>query len=155
MSADKRLKELGSVLPPAPKAVGVYKPAMNVGNLCYTSGHVPLKGDGTMIKGCVGRDADEQEGYQAAKQVGLTLLATLQQHLGSLDRIKRVVKIFGMVACTEDFCGHPTVINGCSELMKEVFGDDSGVGTRSAVGMTSLPLGVMVEIEAVFELHED
>ena len=155
MSADKRLKELGHVLPPAPKAVGVYKPAMNVGNLCYTSGHVPLKGDGTMIKGCVGRDADEQEGYQAAKQVGLTLLATLQQHLGSLDRIKRVVKIFGMVACTEDFCGHPTVINGCSELMKEVFGDDSGVGTRSAVGMTSLPLGVMVEIEAVFELHED
>ncbi|MCH2178278.1 MAG: RidA family protein [Mariniblastus sp.] len=155
MSADKRLKELGYVLPPAPKAVGVYKPAMNVGNLCYTSGHVPLKGDGTMIKGCVGRDADEQEGYQAAKQVGLTLLATLQQHLGSLDRIKSVVKIFGMVACTEDFCGHPTVINGCSELMKEVFGDDSGVGTRSAVGMTSLPLGVMVEIEAVFELHED
>ena len=155
MSADKRLEELGYVLPPPPKAVGVYKPAMNVGNLCYTSGHVPLNTDGTMIMGCVGRGADEQEGYLAARQVGLTMLATLKQHLGSLDRIQRVVKIFGMVACTEDFCGHPGVINGCSELMKEVFGDDAGVGTRSAVGMSSLPLGVMVEIEAVFELNEE
>jgi len=155
MSADKRLEELGYELPPAPKAVGVYRPAMNVGKLCYTSGHVPLKSDGTMIQGCVGRDADEQAGYEAARQVGLTILATLKQHLGSLDRIQRVVKIFGMVCCSDDFQGHPGVINGCSELMKEVFGDEAGVGTRSAVGMNSLPLGVMVEIEAVFELNEE
>ena len=154
MSADKNLEELGYTLPPAPKAVGVYKPAILVGNLCYTSGHVPLLPDGNMIKGCVGKDADEKAGYEAAKQAGLTILATLKNHFGSLDKIKRVVKIFGLVNCSDDFSGQPAVMNGCSELMKAVFGDDNGVGARSAVGTNSLPLGVMVEIEAIFEIKE-
>ena len=154
MSIDEKLKELGLELPPAPKAVGVYRTSVVFGNLCMTSGHVPLNSDGTMIKGCVGRDLDQQGGYDAAKQTGLTILATLQRDLGSLDRIKRVVKLFGMVWCTDDFDQHPAVINGCSELYRDVFGEAAGVGARSAVGMNSLPLGVTVEIEGIFELHD-
>ncbi len=152
MSADEKLAELGYELPPAPKAVGVYRPAIVVGNLCHTSGHVPLLPDGSLITGCVGRDADEAAGYNAAKQAGLTILATLKNHFKSLDRIQRVIKIFGLVNCTDDFTGQPGVMNGCSELMKEVFGDENGIGARSAVGTNSLPLGVMVEIEAIFEI---
>ena len=154
MSIQKRLEELGLELPPAPKAVGVYKPAIMVGNLCMTSGHVPLNSDGTMIKGPVGAERDVQYGYDAAKQTGLTMLATLQRDLGSLDRIKRVVKLVGMVWCTDDFEQHPAVINGCSELFRDIFGPEAGVGARSAVGMSSLPLGVTVEIEGIFEIDE-
>lgn len=154
MSIEKRLEELGLVLPPAPKAVGVYRTSVMVGNLCMTSGHVPLNTDGSMITGCVGSELDQQAGYEAAKQTGLTILATLQRDLGNLDRIKRVVKLFGMVWCTSDFTQHPAVINGCSELYRDVFGEEIGVGARSAVGMSSLPLGVTVEIEGVFEIHE-
>ena len=154
MSIEKRLEELGLVLPPAPKAVGVYRPSVMVGNLCMTSGHVPLNTDGSMITGCVGSELDQQAGYEAAKQTGLTILATLQRDLGNLDRIKRVVRLFGMVWCTSDFTQHPAVINGCSELYRDVFGEEIGVGARSAVGMSSLPLGVTVEIEGVFEIHE-
>lgn len=153
MSADKKIEELKLELPAAATAVGVYKPAITIDKMCYTSGHVPLLPDGSMIKGCVGKDADQQAGYDAAKQCGLAILATMKQHLGSLDKIKRVVKLVGMVNSTADFEGHPSVINGCSELMKDVFGDDAGVGARSAVGMSGLPLGVMVEIEAIFELN--
>ncbi len=153
MSAEQRLAELGYELPPAPSAVGVYRPAMNVGNLCYTSGHIPLNTDGSMIKGCVGRTADVAEGKAAAVQCGLTILSTLRKHLGSLDRVKRVVKLVGMVNAVEDCTQHPEVINGCSELFKQVFGDEAGIGTRSAVGMSSLPLGVMVEIEGIFEIE--
>lgn len=154
MDAEKRLEELGYQLPPAPKAVGLYKLAINVGNLVYTSGHVPLMPDGSLIKGCVGKDADEQAGYDAARQCGLTMLATLKRHLGNLNRVRRIVKSLGLVNCTDDFKGQPAVINGFSELMKSVFGDDLGVGARSAVGTNSLPLGVMVEIEAIFEIEE-
>lgn len=149
---DDKLKELGIELPPPPKAVGVYKPAIIVGNICYTSGHVPILAEGGMIKGTVGDGADEKAGYDAARQCGLAILSTLKQHLGSLDKVARVIKIVGMVNATADFTGHPSVINGCSELMKDIFGDDDGVGARSAVGMSGLPLGVMVEIEAIFEL---
>ena len=152
MSADKKIEELGLTLPPAAKAVGVYKPAITVDKMCYTSGHLPLMPDGSIIKGCVGKNADQQEGYDAAKQCGLAILATMKQHLGSLDKIKRVIKIVGMVNSTAEFEGHPAVINGCSELMKEVFGEHAGIGARSAVGMSGLPLGVLVEIEAIFEL---
>ncbi len=155
MSIDQKLNELGYTLPPAPSAVGVYKPAITIGSICYTSGHVPLTSEGEMIKGQIGRDADQQAGYDAARQCGLTILSTMKQHLGSLDKIKRVIKIVGMVNCTSDFEGHPAVINGCSELFKEVFGDDIGVGARSAVGMSSLPLGIMVEIEAIFQIKEN
>ena len=151
MTADEKLKSLE--LPPAPKAVGVYKPALTIGNMCYTSGHLPVNTDGSLITGTVGKDVDQQAGYDAARQSGLTMLATLKSHLGELDKIKRVVKIFGMVSCTPEFTQQPAVINGCSELMAEVFGDDIGVGTRSAVGVSALPLGVTVEIEAIFELN--
>ena len=154
MDADEKLKQLGYELPPAPKAVGVYRPAIVVDSMCYTSGHLPIQTDGSIIKGCVGKESDQDAGHQAARQSGLTILATLQSHLGSLNRIKRVIKIFGLVNCADDFTNQPAVMNGCSELMKEVFGDEDGVGARSAVGTNSLPLGAMVEIEAIFELKE-
>lgn len=154
MSADKRLEELGYKLPTAPSAVGVYKPALTIGNMCYTSGHLPMTAEGELLKGCIGRDAEQQAGYDAALQAGLTMLSTLKAHLGSLDKVKRVVKLFGMVACNDEFTQQPAVINGCSELMKKVFGEDEGVGTRSAVGVSALPLGAIVEIEGIFELHE-
>ena len=108
--------------------------------------------DESLLVGCVGKDVDQQAGYDAARQAGLTMLATLQSYLGSLDQVQRVVKLFGMVNCTAEFTQQPAVINGCSELMAQVFGDDEGVGTRSAVGVAALPMGVIVEIEGVFEL---
>ncbi len=152
MSPEDKLKELGLELPPAPSAVGVYKPAITIGNICYTSGHLPVQLDGSLLTGCVGKDVDQEAGYKAAKQAGLTMLATLKSHLESLDEIERVVKLFGMVYCTSDFTQQPAVVNGCSELMKAVFGDDAGVGARSAVGVAALPLGVTVELEGIFEL---
>lgn len=152
MSADARFAELGLELPPAPKPVGVYKPALIIGDMCYLSGHGPLKSDKTLIQGRVGADLDQQAGYDAAKQVGLAMLATLKSHLGSLDKVERVVKVLGLVRCTDEFDQQPAVINGCSELFKAVFGDDAGVGTRSALGTNSLPGGIAVEIEAMFQL---
>jgi len=152
MSADARLAELGIELPPAPKPVGVYKPALIVGDMVYMSGHGPLRSDGTLIKGRVGADMDQQAGYDAAKQTGLAMLATLQSHLGSLDKIDRVVKLLGLVRCTDEFDQQPAVINGCSELFKAVFGEDEGVGTRSALGTNALPGGIAVEIEAILKL---
>ncbi len=152
MSVEARIQKLGLHLPPAPKPAGVYKPALVVGNLCYVSGHGPLRSDETLIRGRVGEHVDQQAGYEAARQTGLAILATLRSHLGSLDRVARVVKLLGMVNCTSDFDQHPAVINGCSELFAEVFGGDIGVGTRSAVGMASLPGGITVEIEGMFEV---
>ena len=154
MTAENRLAELGLELPTPPGAVGVYKPAIVVGNLCYTSGHGPQLIDGGWMKGCVGANADVDTGFEAAQKTGLSILATVRDCLGSLDRVKRVIKILGMVNCVADFEQHPAVINGCSELFREVFGPGAGVGARSAVGMNSLPLDMMVEIEAIFELHD-
>ena len=152
MSADARITELKLELPPAPKPAGVYKPALIVGQECFVSGHGPLLPDGTLIVGRVGDDFSLEQGYHAARQTGLAMLATLRNHLGSLDRIERVVKVLGMVQCTTEFGDQPKVINGCSELFAEVFGADHGVGTRSAVGLHSLPGGIAVEIEALFLL---
>lgn len=152
MGIDERISELGLELPPAPSAVAVYRPSLIVGDLCYTSGHLPVNADGSLHLGCVGRDMDQEAGYAAAKQAGLAILSTLKAELGSLDRITRIVKLFGMVNCTPEFTQQPAVINGCSELMRDVFGSDIGVGTRSAVGVTALPLGVAVEIEAIVEI---
>jgi enamine deaminase RidA (YjgF/YER057c/UK114 family) len=152
MSAEDRIKELGLELPPAPKPMGVYKPLLIADNMAYVSGHGPLNADGSMIQGRVGADLDQQGGFDAARQTGLAILATLQAGLGSLDRVKRVVKTLGMVNCTPEFEAHPAVINGFSELLAEVFGPDSGVGARSAVGMGSLPGNIPVEIEAIFEI---
>lgn len=153
MSADARLAELNLELPPAPKAMGVYKPIVVVDNIAYLSGHGPLKPDGTLMSGRVGDQVDQQAGYDAARQTGLAMLATMQAGLGSLDKVKRVVKLLGMVNAAADFENHPAVINGCSELFAQVFGDDAGVGARSAVGMGSLPGNISVEIEGIFELQ--
>ncbi len=152
MSHEKRLVELKLQLPPAPKPVAVYKTLVVAGNLAYVSGHGPLKADKTSITGRVGDDLDLDAGKAAARQVGLAILATLRAELGSLDRIKRLIKVLGMVNCTPDFRDHPAVINGCSELFAEVFGNEHGIGARSAVGMGSLPGNIAVEIEAIFEI---
>lgn len=152
MSADGKIEELGIELPPAPKPAGVYKPALVLGNLCYVSGHGPLLPDGTMLSGRVGVEVNQEHGYAAARQTGLAILATLRAHLGSLDRVVRVVKVLGLVNAAADFKEHPAVINGCSELFREIWGEDRGVGVRSAVGMGSLPGNISVEIEALFEV---
>lgn len=152
-SPDARLAELGVQLPPAPKPLGVYKPCLIVDRFVYVSGHGPYQGEGVqMVTGVVGRDLTEEQGKAAARQTGLAILATLRASLGSLDRVARVVKVLGMVNAAPDFGRHPAVVNGCSELFVEIWGPDKGVGVRSAVGMGSLPSGIPVEIEAMFEL---
>ena len=153
MSADERFAQLNVNLPPAPTPMGVYKPFLIVGNFVYVSGHGTVKEDKSLIIGRVGKDLTMDEGKLAARQVGLAILATLKQNLGSLDKIKRVIKVLGMVNCTPDFERHPYVINGCSELFAKVWGEDNGVGVRSAVGMGSLPDNIPVEIEVMFELE--
>jgi enamine deaminase RidA (YjgF/YER057c/UK114 family) len=153
MTPEQRLAELNLLLPPAPKPVAVYKPLVIVDRMAWVSGHGPLKPDKTLITGVVGRDLMLEEGKAAARQVGLAILATLRDQLGSLDRVKRLVKLLGMVNSAPDFYDHPKVINGCSELFAEIWGPDDGMGARSAVGMGPLPGNIAVEIEAVFELH--
>jgi enamine deaminase RidA (YjgF/YER057c/UK114 family) len=147
-----RLSSLNIQLPPAPKPAGIYKPIVVSGNLAYISGHGPLRSDGTLITGRVGADLDIEQGKAAARQVGLTILATVRAQLGTLDRVRRVIKLLGMVNSTPEFQQHPAVINGCSELFADVFGTEHGIGARSAVGMGSLPGNIAVEIEAIFEL---
>jgi enamine deaminase RidA (YjgF/YER057c/UK114 family) len=154
MTAEESFSKLGLALPPAPKPLGVYKPGLQLGNLYYVSGHGPVLLNGDLIIGRVGEQLELEEGKLAAQQVGLTILATLKAQLGSLNRIKRVVKILGMVNCTSDFGRHPYVINGCSELFAKIWGEEMGIGARSAVGMGTLPDNIPVEIEVIFELHE-
>ena len=149
---EARVVELKLTLPPAPKAVAVYKTAIQVGNLLFVSGHGPYKADKTLITGRLGQDMTLEQGKEAARQTGLAILATVRDTLGSLNKIVRLVKTFGMVNCTDDFADQPKVINGYSELMKDVFGDDAGVGARSAVGHNSLPGNIAVEIECIFEV---
>lgn len=152
MSAEARFKELNLELPPAPKPVAVYKPLVLVDQLAYVSGHGPLKPDKTLITGRVGSDLTLEQGQVAARQVGLAILATLRDQLGSLDKVKRVIKVLGMVNSAPNFLDHPKVINGCSELFAHVWGPENGIGARSAVGMGPLPGNIAVEIEAIFEL---
>lgn len=153
-SPEANFAALGLSLPPAPKPLGVYKPGLQVDHFYYVSGHGPVQNDGSLIIGRVGKDLSMEEGKLAAQQVGLTILATLKAQLGSLNKIKRVVKVLGMVNCTEDFGRHPYVINGCSELFAKVWGEEHGIGVRSAVGMGTLPDNIPVEIEVMFELAE-
>jgi enamine deaminase RidA (YjgF/YER057c/UK114 family) len=132
--------------------MGVYQPLVVVGKFAYVSGHGPLKADGSLVTGRVGLDLDLAGGKAAARQAGLTILATLRRALGSLDRVERVIKTFGMVNCTPEFTEHPKVINGCSELFADVWGERKGIGARSAVGHNSLPGNIAVEVEAIFLL---
>jgi enamine deaminase RidA (YjgF/YER057c/UK114 family) len=150
---EARIQELHLNLPAPPKPVAKYKPAVQVGNMLYVSGHAPMKVDGKSIDGKVGADLTLDQGKEAARQVGLTILATVRNTLGSIDRVKRLIKTLGMVNATPEFRDHPRVINGFSELMAEVFGEEAGVGARSAVGMNSLPGNIAVEIECIFEVN--
>jgi enamine deaminase RidA (YjgF/YER057c/UK114 family) len=151
-TADQNFAELGLNLPPAPKPLGVYKPCLIDGKYLYISGHGTVQDDGSLIIGRIGDALTPEEGKLAARQVGLAILATITANLGSLNKVKRVIKVLGMVNCTPDFEKHPFIINGCSELFAKVWGDDNGIGVRSAIGMGSLPDNIPVEIEALFEL---
>ncbi len=150
---EQNFAALGLTLPPPPVPLGVYKPCLIDGSHLYVSGHGPVQKDGTLITGRVGEELDIEKGKAAALQVGLTILATIKAKIGSLDKVKRVIKVLGMVSCSPEFGRHPYVINGCSELFAEIWGEDNGVGVRSAVGMGSLPGNISVEIEALFELN--
>jgi enamine deaminase RidA (YjgF/YER057c/UK114 family) len=149
---ESRIVALNLSLPPAPKPVGVYKPVLIIDKMLYVSGQGPVKSDGTFITGKVGDTLTLEEGKMAARQVGLTMLSTIQSQIGDLNKIRRIIKVLGMVNSTADFGQHPAVINGFSELMAAVFGEDNGIGVRSAVGMF-LPMNIAVEIEAVFEIY--
>ena len=151
MKNSETIKKLGLIFPPSPKPLGVYRPTLVDDHFLYVSGHGPVNNDGSLIKGKVGADLDREEGKAAARQVGLTMLSTIINNYGDIDNIKRIIKVLGMVNATPDFKWHPYVINGFSELMVEVFGEEMGIGVRSAVGM-SLPQNIAVEIEAHFEL---
>lgn len=152
MRHEARLKELQIELPQPAKSLGVYRPVIVVGGLAYLSGHGPVHADGTATCGRLGADLDKAAGYQAARQTGLNVLATLRGNFGNLDVVRRLVKTTGFVHATADFKDHPAVINGFSELMRDVFGPEDGVAARSAMGVASLPAGWAVEIEAIFEL---
>ena len=152
-SPEKRIQELHLTLPPAPKPVAVYTTAVKVGNMLYVSGHGPLKADKSLILGRVGQDMTLEQGKDAARQVGLAVLSTIRDVLGSLDKVKRIVKTLGWVNCTTEFTDQPKVINGFSELMKDVFGDEAGIGARSAVSAHTLPGGIAVEVECIFEVE--
>ena len=151
---ETRIQELHLTLPPAPKPVAKYKPAVLVGNILYVSGHGPAKiNDKSPVAGKVGLDLNLDQGKEAARLVGLNILSTVRNTLGSLDKVKRLLKTLGMVNCPTDYKDQPQVINGFSELMAEVFGEDAGVGARSAVGMGSLPGNIPVEVECIFEVN--
>ncbi|MBK7651264.1 MAG: RidA family protein [Flammeovirgaceae bacterium] len=153
LTADQQFDQLKLTLPPPPTPLVVYKPFLQVGNFVYVSGHGTVKEDRSLIIGKVGIDLDAEGAKLAAQQVGLAILATLKANLGSLNKIKRVIKVLGMVNAVPEFERHPFVINGCSELFAKVWGPDKGVGVRSAVGMGSLPNNMPVEIEAMFEIE--
>jgi enamine deaminase RidA (YjgF/YER057c/UK114 family) len=151
---ETRIQELHLTLPPAPKPVAKYKTAVLAGNVLYVSGHGPAKvSDKTKLAGKVGAELTTEEGKDAARGVGLNVLSTVRATLGSLDKVKRLVKTLGLVNCAADFTAQPQVINGFSELMAEVFGEDAGVGARSAVGTNALPNNIPVEIECIFEVE--
>lgn len=151
MNVVEKVQSLGYTLPVLPVSKGLYKRCLAVGNLLFVSGHISVNSDGSPIKGKAGLEVSDEDAKVAARQCGLAMLAALQEQ-GYLDRIKRVVKLLGMVNATPEYTNHPVVINGCSELFAAIWGEENGIGTRSAVGMGSLPNNVTVEIEAIFEL---
>lgn len=151
---ERRLAELGLELPPTPKPMGTYVPAVQVGNLLFLSGLGPRRADGTMIQGKVGADLTIEQGREAARLVALNMLANIRAALGSLDRVERVVKTLGMVNSAPDFDQHPKVIDGFADLFVEVFGPDRGRGARSAVGMAALPNRIAVEVETIVQVRD-
>lgn len=152
-TAEERFRHLGLSLPPAPEPLGVYKPYVIDGKYLYLSGHGPVQDDGSLIIGRIGKEMDADQGKLSARQVGLTMLSTIHTRIGGLNNVKRVIKMLGMVNAVPEFERHPHVINGCSELFAAVWGEENGVGVRSAVGFGSLPDNIPVEIEALFELY--
>lgn len=150
---EAKLSELNIQLPPSPTPIANFVGAVRTGNLVFLSGQGPLKGDGTVITGVVGKDLDIDQGYEAARVVGINLLAALKAEVGNLNKVKRIVKVMGMVNAVTDFAAHPKVINGHSDLMVEVFGE-RGKHARAAVGMGSLPGNIAVEIEMIVEVEE-
>lgn len=154
MTAEENFAQLGLSLPPAPTPLGVYKPCLIDGKYLYVSGHGTVRDDKSLIIGRIGDTISQEDGKLAARQVGLAILATIKANLGSLNKVKRVIKVLGMVNCVSSFEKHPYIINGCSELFASVWGPENGIGVRSAVGFGSLPDNIPVEIEAMFELEE-
>ncbi|MBI4587506.1 MAG: RidA family protein [Candidatus Rokubacteria bacterium] len=152
MGAEAKLKQLGIALPPQSTPVANYVPSVRVGNLLFLSGHGPIRDGKVTTRGKLGKELSVEDGYKVAREVGLNLLASARTALGSLDKVKRVVKVLGMVASAEGFTDQPKVINGFSDLLVEVFGE-SGRHARSAVGMAELPMGIPVEIEMVLEVE--
>jgi enamine deaminase RidA (YjgF/YER057c/UK114 family) len=152
MKPTERLMELGIELPPAPGIAGLYKPVFIDDGMIYFSGHLPVISEGNMVRGRVGDDMSVEEAKGSARLVGLNILASIHELLGSIDRVERVIKLLGMVNACENFSEHPKVINGCSELFKEIWGEDLGVGVRSAFGVSGLPGGAPVEIEGLMKL---
>ena len=153
MGAEARIKDLGITLPQPAKPVGNYIPGVRVGNLLYLSGHGPVRVDGQpTARGKVGRDLSTEEAYKVAREVGINLLGSARVILGSLDKVKRIVKVLGMVNSADGFGEQPKVINGFSDVMFEVFGE-SVRHARSAVGMAELPMGIPVEIEMILEVE--
>ena len=151
MGAEAKIKQLGITFPPPAKPVGNYIPGVRVGNLLFLSGHGPVREGSPTARGKLGRDLSTEEGYEVAREVGINLLGSARSILGSLDKVKRVVKVLGMVNSAEGFGDQPKVINGFSDLMVEVFGEN-GRHARSAVGMAALPMGIPVEIEMILEV---
>ncbi len=153
MSAvEDNLKKIGYTLPPPPGAAGNYVPGVQTGNLVFLSGAVPKLPDGSLMSGKVGKELTTEQGQEAARQSALNVLANLKTVIGDLDRVKRIVKVLGMVNSTPDFGEHPKVMNGCSDLLVEAFGE-RGRHARSAVGMAALPFNVPIEIEMVVEIE--
>ena len=152
-SAEARLRELDIHLPPIPPPAGTYVHAVRTGTLLFLTGHPPIRADGTVILGRLGQDLDADAGYQAARVAGLGMLTTMRQELGSLDRVRRIVKVNGVVDATAEFLQHTQVINGVSDLLVEVFGE-AGTHARLAVGYSSLPWNICLEVELIAEVAE-
>lgn len=151
---EKRIEDMGITLPDSPQPIANYVPAVRTGNLLFVAGLGPAaREDGATPSGKVGSDLTLEEGYEAARLVGINLLARLKSTLGDLDRVERIVKLLSMVNCAPEFTQQPQVANGCSDLLVEVFGD-KGRHARSAVGMASLPNDIPVEIEMVVEIRD-
>jgi enamine deaminase RidA (YjgF/YER057c/UK114 family) len=151
---EKKLSDLGIELPSPPKPAANYQPCQRSGDLLYLSGHLPLNNDGSLQTGKVAPETVDQ-GYQAARQVALNLIATLKNELGDLDRVEQVVKLFGIVQSTDDFHEQHKVMNGCSDVFVEVFGKERGFHARSAIGTNALPLNISVEVEAIVRIRSD